>query len=72
MSFIRSAAAQGAKLAVLPEYHLTSWKPNDPEFLNCIEQCSGYLERYCSLAKECNICKTILLLICSTQIPNTE
>ncbi|KAI4930951.1 uncharacterized protein J4E92_004785 [Alternaria infectoria] len=54
-SFIRSAAAQGAQLAVLPEYHLTSWKPNDPEFLNCIEQCSGYLERYCSLAKECNI-----------------
>ncbi|RYN83917.1 hypothetical protein AA0117_g1403 [Alternaria alternata] len=55
VEFVRSAASQGAQLAVLPEYHLTNWKPNDPEFLAVVEQCGGYLEKYCKLAKECNI-----------------
>jgi predicted amidohydrolase len=58
VEFVRSAASQGAQLAVLPEYHLTNWKPNDPEFLAVVEQCGGYLEKYCKLAKECNICKS--------------
>ncbi|CAN9302295.1 unnamed protein product [Alternaria alternata] len=38
VEFVRSAASQGAQLAVLPEYHLTNWKPNDPEFLAVVEQ----------------------------------
>jgi predicted amidohydrolase len=61
VEFIRSAASQGAQLAVLPEYHLTNWKPNDPEFLNIVEKCGGYLEKYCELAKECNICMSRVL-----------
>jgi predicted amidohydrolase len=54
--FIRSAATQGAKLAVLPEYHLTSWVPDDPKFLSCCDQWEDYLEKYKELAKECKIC----------------
>lgn len=30
-SFIRAAAQQGADLAVLPEYHLLNWVPDDPK-----------------------------------------
>ncbi|KAJ5020605.1 carbon-nitrogen hydrolase [Bipolaris maydis] len=55
-TFIRSAAAQGAELAVLPEYHLTNWKPKDPEFLAVVEKCSDYVKKYQKLAKECGIC----------------
>ncbi|EDU51245.1 carbon-nitrogen family protein [Pyrenophora tritici-repentis] len=55
-AFIRSAATQGAELAVLPEYHLTSWRPNDAAFLDAVEKSAGYLERYQALAKECRIC----------------
>ncbi|PNH38216.1 hypothetical protein VD0004_g8599 [Verticillium dahliae] len=51
-SFIRDAASQGAHIAVLPEYHLTSWAPQDPRFLACCEQSPLYLERYQALAKE--------------------
>ncbi|KAH7552502.1 hypothetical protein BM1_08453 [Bipolaris maydis] len=54
-TFIRSAAAQGAELAVLPEYHLTNWKPKDPEFLAVVEKCSDYVKKYQKLAKECGI-----------------
>ncbi|KAF2271784.1 carbon-nitrogen hydrolase [Westerdykella ornata] len=55
-SFIRSAAAQGAHLAVLPEYHLTSWVPQEPTFLPLCDQWETYLKKYQALAKECNIC----------------
>ena len=55
--FVRSAAAQGAELAVLPEYHLTSWVPNDPGFWGLCDQSKNYLQKYRSLAKECKICK---------------
>ncbi|KAF1831366.1 carbon-nitrogen hydrolase [Decorospora gaudefroyi] len=55
-NFIRAAAAQGADLAVLPEYHLTGWKPNDASFLAAIEKCKPYLDKYRALAKECKIC----------------
>ncbi|KAH8684597.1 carbon-nitrogen hydrolase [Tricladium varicosporioides] len=55
INFIRDAAAQSCDLAVLPEYHLTNWLPDD---LNFIPQCAKYqkyLDSYCSLAKELKI-----------------
>lgn len=54
-SFIRSAASQGCHLAVLPEYHLTSWAPEHPEFQSAIRDSVPYLQRYQSLAKELGI-----------------
>lgn len=53
--FIRSAAQQGADLAVLPEYHLTNWVPDDPGFKDACRQWQTYLNKYRALAKECNI-----------------
>ncbi|KAF2084955.1 carbon-nitrogen hydrolase [Saccharata proteae CBS 121410] len=55
-NFIKSAATQGAELAVLPEYHLTNWLPKDPEFLPLCDQWETYLNKYRDLARECNIC----------------
>ena len=55
-SYIRSAAAQGAELAVLPEYHLTNWKPQEPNFIALCKQSETYLKKYQDLAKECGIC----------------
>lgn len=43
-------------LAVLPEYHLTNWKPKDPEFISLCDQWEVYLKKYQNLAKECGIC----------------
>ncbi|PQE15163.1 carbon-nitrogen hydrolase protein [Rutstroemia sp. NJR-2017a BVV2] len=54
-SFIRSAALQGADLAVLPEYHLTNWLPNDPKFLPLCDEWETYVKKYQALAKQCNI-----------------
>lgn len=54
--YIRSAASQGAQLAVLPEYHLTNWVPEDPNFANLCGQWKLYLEKYQGLAKANNIC----------------
>ncbi|KAJ8110746.1 hypothetical protein OPT61_g6487 [Boeremia exigua] len=55
-NFVRSAAAQGAELAVLPEYHLTSWVPKDPSFAGLCDEWETYLKKYQELAKECGIC----------------
>jgi predicted amidohydrolase len=55
-SFIRSAASQGARLAVLPEYHLSSWEPEKDGFLEICDQWQAYLERYCELARSAKIC----------------
>ncbi|KAL9050249.1 MAG: hypothetical protein Q9162_006751 [Coniocarpon cinnabarinum] len=55
-TFIRSAAMQGAHLAVLPEYHLTNWLPHDPKFAALCKDWQQYLRRYQDLARECNIC----------------
>ncbi|KAF2473500.1 carbon-nitrogen hydrolase [Lindgomyces ingoldianus] len=55
-TFIRSAASQGADLAVLPEYHLTNWQPKEPSFATLCEQWEVYLKGYQALAKECEIC----------------
>ncbi|KAJ4333149.1 hypothetical protein N0V95_009503, partial [Ascochyta clinopodiicola] len=37
-NYIRTASSQGAELAVLPEYHLTNWLPEDPAFVGLCEQ----------------------------------
>ncbi|KAL4867103.1 hypothetical protein BDV12DRAFT_124596 [Aspergillus spectabilis] len=55
-TYIRSAAAQGAELAILPEYHLSGWAPEDPLFAVQAEQTTKYLSAYQALAKELNIC----------------
>ncbi|KAI5462785.1 carbon-nitrogen hydrolase [Mariannaea sp. PMI_226] len=56
--YIRQAASQGAQLAVLPEYHLTGYVPEDPVFHEQVDmvQCKKYLNRYCELARELSIC----------------
>ncbi|KAI0466572.1 carbon-nitrogen hydrolase [Xylaria cf. heliscus] len=55
-SFIRDAASKGCDLAVLPEYHLTSWVPDEPGFKDSIAESRVYLQKYQQLAKELNIC----------------
>ncbi|KAI1387229.1 putative hydrolase, carbon-nitrogen family [Hypoxylon trugodes] len=55
-SFIRNAAQEGCHLAVLPEYHLTSWVPDEPNFRESCADSATYLKRYQELAKELNIC----------------
>jgi predicted amidohydrolase len=55
-SYIRSAAAQGCELVVLPEYHLTNWVPSDPNFVACCDDWEKYLKGYQDLARELKIC----------------
>ncbi|KAH8666446.1 carbon-nitrogen hydrolase [Xylariales sp. PMI_506] len=55
-AFIRDAASKGCQLAVLPEYHLTSWVPNDPNFKQVCADATQYLSKYQELAKELGIC----------------
>ncbi|KAH9434143.1 hypothetical protein MCOR02_006166 [Pyricularia oryzae] len=52
---IRAAASSGCQLAILPEYHLTSWVPDNPRFLSSCAASAAYLERYQALARELNI-----------------
>jgi predicted amidohydrolase len=40
---------------VLPEYHLTSWVPDDPTFITLCSQYQKYTDAYCALAKELHI-----------------
>ncbi|KEY73090.1 hypothetical protein S7711_09588 [Stachybotrys chartarum IBT 7711] len=54
-SFIRDAAQQGAQLAVLPEYHLLGWVPDDPGYKAACSEWEKYLSAYLALAKEHNI-----------------
>lgn len=57
-SYIRKAAASGAHLAVLPEYHLTAWCPSHPSFVSACAESSvdnTYLSQYQALARELNI-----------------
>jgi predicted amidohydrolase len=70
-NFIRSAAAQGAELVVLPEYHLTSWLPKDPGFVGLCDQWDVYLRKYRDLAKECGICKFLVENACSSNGDST-
>ncbi|KAL9126040.1 MAG: hypothetical protein Q9217_004841 [Psora testacea] len=55
-TFTSTAASKGAHLAVLPEYHLTSWLPQSPQFLSLCGQWEEYLRRFQALAKEHKIC----------------
>ncbi|TVY86518.1 Hydrolase [Lachnellula willkommii] len=55
VEFIREAASQSCDLAVLPEYHLTNWLPDDPNFIPLCSQYQKYLDAYCSLAAELKI-----------------
>ncbi|KIW91860.1 uncharacterized protein Z519_07830 [Cladophialophora bantiana CBS 173.52] len=54
-AYIRDAAAQGASLAVLPEYHLTSWVPDDPQFAILAQTAYQYVTKYQALARELKI-----------------
>jgi predicted amidohydrolase len=54
-SYIRKAASQGAHLAVLPEFHLTSWVPEHPSFLSASAESTGYLAKYQALARDLKI-----------------
>ena len=54
--FIVQAADAGCHLAVLPEYHLTNWVPEDPQFFHLCTQWKTYLEKYQALAKKHTIC----------------
>ncbi|KAJ5177253.1 uncharacterized protein N7482_003130 [Penicillium canariense] len=54
--YIRDAAAEGAELAVLPEYHLSGWVPNDPLWAVQAGEAAKYLAQYQALAKELKIC----------------
>lgn len=56
--FIRKAAEAGARLAILPEYFLTSWVPNDPGFADAHVD-REYLSKFCV----CNACN--FLFSCS-------
>ncbi|KAF2718813.1 carbon-nitrogen hydrolase [Polychaeton citri CBS 116435] len=53
--FIVAASKQGAQLAVLPEYHLLNWVPQDPGFKSACSQWETYLNKYRNLAKTYNI-----------------
>lgn len=52
---IRKAAAAGCHLAVLPEYHLTSWVPEHPDFVSSCAHSETFLAQYQALARELNI-----------------
>ncbi|KAK4695127.1 hypothetical protein P7C71_g2565, partial [Lecanoromycetidae sp. Uapishka_2] len=54
--FVVSAARKGAQLAVLPEYHLTNWVPDDPSFMGLCADWEKYVNKYKALAKEHKIC----------------
>ncbi|TQV97405.1 Nitrilase/cyanide hydratase and apolipoprotein N-acyltransferase [Cordyceps javanica] len=55
-SFIRAAAAQGAQLAVLPEYHLQGWVGSGEALLPCARRSGDFLARYQALARELGLC----------------
>ena len=50
--YLRQAAERGCHLAVLPEFHLTSWVPEDPRFRDACIGPNDYLDRYQKLALE--------------------
>ncbi|KAK4446451.1 carbon-nitrogen hydrolase [Podospora aff. communis PSN243] len=55
-SKIRAASVEhSCHIVVLPEYHLTSWAPEHPNFKESCQDAEAYLPRYQELAKELNI-----------------
>lgn len=71
-SFIRDAAGKGAQLAVLPEYHLTNWLPDDPRGSELYSQWEIYLNKYRALAKEQSICIVPGTIIEKHENPETK
>lgn len=67
---IREAAAQGAELAVLPEYHLSGFVPANPLWAVQASESAKYLARYQALAKELKICLVPGTIIEKEQGPN--
>lgn len=55
-AFIRDAASNGANLAVLPEYHLSSWATDSEVLKRAAQESAAYLQRYQDLARELGIC----------------
>jgi predicted amidohydrolase len=55
VSYIRDAAARGASLAVLPEFHLISWFPDDPRYDAIAQTAHVYISKYQALARELSI-----------------
>ncbi|KAL2362725.1 hypothetical protein RJZ56_004369 [Blastomyces dermatitidis] len=55
VAHIQDAASQGASLVVLPEYHLTSWVPDDPKFAPLASKAWDYILKYQVVAKELSI-----------------
>lgn len=52
---IRKAASEGVDLAVLPEYHLTGWVPESPDFSALAVEWEFWIKEYQSLARELRI-----------------
>lgn len=53
--YIRSAAEAACHIAVLPEFHLTSWAPRREGFLDSNRASTVYLAKYQDLARELDI-----------------
>ncbi|KAI6758789.1 hypothetical protein HG530_011029 [Fusarium avenaceum] len=71
-SHLRSAAAKGCDIAILPEFHLTSWVPEHPEFVSASKKSNDYLSKYQDLAKELNI-NIVPGTICEVhQVPDSK
>ncbi|KAG5656753.1 hypothetical protein KAF25_010306 [Fusarium avenaceum] len=71
-SHLRSAAAKGCDIAILPEFHLTSWVPEHPEFISASKKSNDYLSKYQDLAKELNI-NIVPGTICQVhQVPDSK
>ncbi|KAI6780680.1 Nitrilase-like protein [Emericellopsis cladophorae] len=51
-SYLRQAAESDCHLAVLPEFHLTSWVPDEPGFRLASVESSRYLDEYQKLSLE--------------------
>ncbi|KAF5001161.1 hypothetical protein FGRMN_1185 [Fusarium graminum] len=71
-SHLRSAAAKGCDIAILPEFHLTSWVPEDPKFISASKESNACLSKYQDLAKELNI-NIVPGTICQVeQVPDSK
>ncbi|KAG6303790.1 hypothetical protein E4U09_004853 [Claviceps aff. purpurea] len=54
-AYIRSAANQGAHIAVLPEYHLSGWSSSHEAIASTAHHSPSYLEKYRTLAQSLHI-----------------
>lgn len=54
-NYIREAAARGAALSVLPEYHLSGWVPESPKFVEIAQTAHRHISKYQDLIRELKI-----------------